>query len=285
MQIKENEILRNHTTIRIGGIAKRLYFPESKDELIGIVRSLQGKKLYILGGGSNLLINDEKTFEEVVSLKLMDTSIEILGEGKYYVGASVPMQKLIMRINDDGYGGIEYLMSVPALVGGAVAMNAGRGRTHNLSIGDYVQKVLVYDTDKQTSKTLTKDECQFGYRQSIFKKNQSIVMGVFFEFPSIDADAAKKMRKERMEYVRRYQDQSGNNFGSVFREYNRYIMQVFKWLHLGNHSGVAYSLKTSNWLINNGDGTYREARILIDKAIRFHQFFGQRAIPEVIFWD
>lgn len=233
MKILENETLKKYTTVKIGGIAKKLYFPENKAELIELLNSIRNKKKYILGGGSNLLINDQKEFDEVINLKLLNTSIENLGSGKFYVGASVPLQKLITQINNEGFGGIEYLYSVPALLGGAVAMNAGRGKIHNSSISDYVKEVQVYDCAEQKMTKLSKEECQFSYRKSIFKDKELIVLGAILTFPSVDIEKAKRKREDRIKHVKKLQDNSGYNFGSVFREYNKYIMQVVRLLHFG----------------------------------------------------
>ena len=215
----------------------------------------------------------------------MDSSIENLGAGNYYIGASVSLQKLITQINNDGYGGIEYLFSVPALLGGAVAMNAGRGKIHNSSIGDYIKEVKIYDYEERKIKTIIKDECQFSYRKSIFKEKDYIVLGAVFNFPSVDIEEARRKREDRIRYVRKLQDNSGNNFGSVFREYNKYIMQVFRVLHFGYKCGMMYSKKTSNWLINRENGSYKQATDLIEKAIRVHRLMGMKIVLEVIKWE
>lgn len=285
MKIFENENLNKFTTVRIGGIAKKLYFPENRDELIKTLEAVRGPKKYILGGGSNLLINDKKVFDEVISIKLLDNSIESIGKGNYYIGASVALQKLITHINNDGYGGIEYLYSVPALLGGAVAMNAGRGKIHNSNIGDYIKEVIAYDYEERKIKTLNKDECHFSYRKSIFKEKKMIILGAVLTFPNIDIDEAKKKREDRIKHAKEFQDSSGYNFGSVFREYNKYIMQVFRLLHFGYKDGMMYSNKTSNWLINNGSGSYNQATDLIEKAIRIHRLLKLKIVLEVIKWD
>jgi UDP-N-acetylmuramate dehydrogenase len=285
MKILENESLKKYTTVKIGGIAKKLYFPENRAEFIEIIETMHDKRKYILGGGSNLLINDQKEFDEVISLKCMDSSIENLGSGNYYIGASVSLQKLITQINTDGYGGIEYLFSVPALLGGAVAMNAGRGKANNSSISDYIKEVQVYDYKERKIKVLSKDECQFSYRKSIFKEKEMIVLGAVFSFSNVDIEEAKKKREDRIKYVRNLQDSSGYNFGSVFREYNKYIMQVIRLLRVGYKDGISYSNKTSNWLINKRNGSYEQTISLIEKVIRIHRFLGMKIVTEVIIWD
>ena len=285
MEVICNESLKKYTTIKIGGIAKRLYIPESTDELIELINKLNSSKLYIISGGSNLLINDEKVFEEVISLKKMDDSIKKLNNGRYYVGASVRLQKLINFINCDGYGGIEYLYSLPALVGGAIAMNAGRGRAHNLCISDYLEEIYVYDYENHVSKVMKKEECQFEYRNSIFKKNKLIVVGAIFNFDKMNKEETKKLKEERIELVKKLQDSSGYNFGSVFRKYNKYVMQIIKMISFGNKNGVRFSKKTSNWIINNGDGSYKQVCVLIDKVIKIHRILKKDILLEVVRWD
>lgn len=126
----------------MGGIAKEYLSPESLEELIEAVRLGESKKI---GGGSNVLIA-EHSFERVIDLGKFDTSIKNIG-GRYRVGASVRLFKLINAINKDGYGGIEYLYSVPGLVGGAVVMNAGRGRRYGQCISDYIEEVTFLVTE------------------------------------------------------------------------------------------------------------------------------------------
>lgn len=285
MKTLENVSLRKYTTMKIGGIARKLYFPESREELIEVLETIKSKNLYILGNGSNLLINDQKVFDEVISLKMMDSSIKNIGQGHYYIGSSVILQKLIRHINSDGYGGIEYLFSVPASMGGAVAMNAGRGKKHNESISDYIQEVYVYDYSEKKIKTFSKDECEFCYRGSFFKGKEMIILGALLKFSDIAIEEAKRKREDRMVYVKKYQDNSGHNCGSIFREYNKYIMHIFRVIHLGYKGGMTYSNKTINWLINTGNGTYKQSIDLIEKAIKIHKFLKLKIVIEVIIWD
>lgn len=282
MKTLNNEPLKNYTNIRIGGTAKNFYMPESTEELIDLINQLKHKKYHLISGGSNLLINDKKTFENVIHMKKVDQKIEDLGNGIYYVGASVPIQKLLVTINKAGFGGIEYLYSVPAYVGGAIAMNAGRGHTSGLAISDYIDDIYVLE--KGIKKVLKPSDCSFSYRESIFKTNDNlIVIGATFKFKEIDT--SKNFRKERIQWVKDTQDTTGFNCGSLFREKNLYIMHFIKFFHPGYKDGVTYSKKTANWLINQGEGTYGQATKLINKAVRLHKLLGLKIKLEVIKWD
>lgn len=285
MIIYENESLEKYTTVKIGGQAKKFYFPESIEELKDLLNEKPKRKLYIIGGGSNLLINDKKVFDEVICTRKMDRSIKSLGNGIYYVGASVSLQELINTINSDGYGGIEYLYSVPALVGGAIVMNAGRGKLHKECISDFVLDVSIYDYKLKEQKRINKDDCDFGYRNSIFKNKQIVVLGAMFKFNKMSKGESTRRKQERLQLIKKLQDNSGPNFGSVFRESNKYIMELVRLFHPGYPKGMTFSRKTRNWLINQGEGTFDEAITLINRVIKWHELFGTNADPEVIIWE
>jgi len=283
MQVLYYECLKKYTTIKIGGIAKNLYIPENTDELVELLRKIDTKDYYILGGGSNVLINNSKVYNNIILMTKMDDIISFKGNGEFYVGASVRLQKLINIINKKGFGGIEYLYSVPALVGGAIAMNAGRGKNIGQSISDYIKEVRIYN--KGTIKILSKEGCDFEYRNSVFKNSELIILGATFIFDKVDILESTKAKKERIILCKKTQDNTGYNFGSVFKERNRWIMQLFKLYHPGYKNGMAFSSKTANWFINRGGGSYLQAITLINKVIRFHKLFGKKAVPEVIIWD
>lgn len=75
MLLKENVPLSKYTTFRMGGIAKKMYFPESVEELVRLGVERKDIFHYIIGGGSNLLINDKKCFDVVLCLRNFNTKI------------------------------------------------------------------------------------------------------------------------------------------------------------------------------------------------------------------
>ncbi len=282
MKVICNESLAKYTTVKIGGYARQFFIPESSDELIKLINSFSGGEYYLIGGGSNILMNDEKVYENVVFLKEFDQSIRNLGNGKYHVGASVRLQKLINEVNKNGFGGLEYLYSVPGLVGGAIAMNAGRGRQFNVCISDYITDVTVLM--EGTVRTLEKKECGFQYRTSFFKNSNSIILGAAFDFEKKDIQDSTNAKKERLEFCAKSQDNSGGNFGSVFMYTDWRIMRLIRLLHPGYKNGMMYSKHTPNWLLNKGNGNFRQAIKLINLVEIMHKFLGKKAIREVIIW-
>lgn len=283
MKILDNEPLANYTTFKLGGNALKMYFPENREDLSELYR--QGVSFdYLIGGGSNLLINDQKDFQEVINLRKLNTDIVSMGDGKYCVGAGVRLQQLINSINHDGYGGIEYLFSVPGLVGGALYMNAGRGRKYAQNIGDYLISVD-YFSDGQIH-TITKDECRLDYRFSVFQEMTGvIILSALFQFKPVDRSESQKLIEERKALCKRVQDMSAPNFGTVFRKANKWIIQAVRFLHPGYRDGVRYSSKTTNWLLRGEKGTFKQAIELINRVKKMHKALGRPCSVEVVIWE
>jgi len=283
MKILEKKPLSEYTTFKMGGVAELMYVPETVQELSDCYKTHPSIFNYIIGGGSNLLINDEKSFDEVLSLREFNQLIDDKGDGRYYIGASVRLQKAIVRVNQDGYGGIEYLFSVPGLIGGAVFMNAGRGKKHNKCISDFILEVDYLENGE--IKTLSREDCCFSYRSSVFQRmNHVIIIGATFQFAKISQEESMTAINERIELCKRVQDMSYPNFGTVFCESNKYIIRIAKILNWGYKDGVAYSSKTANWLLNREKGTFVQAVSLIKRMEKVHRIFRQNCRSEVIIW-
>lgn len=279
MRIEHEIDLSKYTTVKIGGIAENFYIPENVEELISLLRA---PEMLIIGGGSNLLINDRKRFANVILLREFSKEITMLDQGHCYVGASVRNQKLISWLIEHNMGGIEYLSSVPGLVGGAIYMNAGRGTSSDSCIGKYIVSVDAYVDGKLRS--FDCDECEFGHRESVFQKNGGVILGATFLFPKQASEIGKEKVKERLEYCKEKQDHSGTNFGSVFRKFNGTILKIICKMGIKKGS-IVFSKRTNNWLMNMGDGKYADAKWLINMIIKIHKLLNKEVSLEVKLWD
>lgn len=278
MKIEQNEILSKYTTFKMGGLCQNLYIPESVEELTELLNKIP-EPYYLISGGSNLLINDNRSFENVILLRDFDDRVEECGDGIFYAGASTRIQKLIRFANEKGYGGVEYLYSLPALVGGIVVMNAGRGNKKD-SISNFVLRVKVWSDGKIIE--LPAEECMFGHRSSIFKNSSMVVLGAYFKFTPGNCKEFSDLCKERVEYSKEKQDGARPNFGSVFCCCNSRIMKAVRILS-GKKTGAHFSSKTNNWMLNE-EGSFEQAMKAIDRVKRIHRLFGQKCETEVIIW-
>ena len=278
MQIQENVDLSSYMTVRIGGKAKKLFFPESIEELCTLQKDLPS--FLIISGGSNILMDDTKQYNNVIHMKKVDTSMRLLDDGCFYCGASVRIQSFIKYAQSEGYGGIEYLYSLPAMMGGIIVMNAGRGKQSGCSISDTVEEV--YAVKRGERITLRKDECNFSYRKSLFQNEDMIVVGVKLRLTSMSRENIQKGIEERIELCKNTQDHSGNTFGSVFCESDTRIMKLCQ--KLAGKKGIRWSPKRLNWMINDGTGTFFQANRSIKMCERLHKFLRKRVELEVRIW-
>lgn len=281
MTIKENCSLAAYTTIKLGGQCERLYFPETRDELIEVLLKVPDCK--IMGGGSNLLINDQVIFKNVLCLRNLEKKqIEINGD-TVTVSSGVRLQKLIKMINEHGLGGIEYLYSVPGLVGGAIYMNAGRGRGANKQISDYLSSVDVLENGK--IETYTKKQCGFDYRTSVFQNKECVILSAVFRFEPVSPEEGMCRQKERLTTCKQFQDNSYPNAGTFCCQADPRIMNFLKKTAPKKQAGVQFSRKANNWLQNRGNGTYAQVIKKIKLTKRLHSLFGKPCKVEYIIWD
>ena len=280
MKILENIALKDYTTFKMGGVCKKLYVPQSEEEILSLADQLT-KPIRYIGGGSNLLINDKKVFESAVLLREFNNSIEMVADGEFIVGASVRVQRLIREINELGYGGIEYLYSVPALVGGAVLMNAGRGVADGRCISDYIVEIKALHDGKIV--VLKKEDCSFGYRSSVFSNGEYLILSARFKFKSGKKEEFEADVKERLDHCKTHQDASRPNFGTVFCKSDNRVMRLCAKLDK-NAKGVHFSQKTRNWLVNE-NGTFRQAQKRINRVKLLHKLIGKKCKSEVIIWE
>lgn len=272
-----NESLAKYTTFRIGGIAREMYFPESLDDLITIPNLAES---WIIGAGSNLLINDKGSFGCVVCTARLNKKITLLENGNFFIGAGNRIQNAIAAINKAGYGGLEYLVSIPATIGGAIYMNAGVFSPKTTTISDYLVSVSVFEDG--CIKVLKREECFFSKRYSVFHKKRAVILGAEFNFPKQSEEISKRKIAER-KAIAKNQDHSGGNCGSVFKVCSYKIVKMIRFFH-PSRGGATWSPKTTNWIINKGHATYKDVKTLINLSKILHKICFRKCEQEVIEW-
>ena len=178
LKIKGEVPLKDHTIFKIGGPARYFFVAQNEKDLKNAILWAKKKKIpfFILGGGSNVLFSDEG-FRGLV-IKIQNSNLKIQNENskfKIICGAGLSLSKLVFKSLEIGATGLENLAGIPGTLGGAIWGNAGAfGR----EIGDVVEEVKVLDVRglKLEIKKLKKDDCKFGYRDSIFKKRKNWVI-------------------------------------------------------------------------------------------------------------
>lgn len=291
MIIQENVHLATKTTMKIGGYAEQFYIPENEEELTTIAQEIydQDQKVYILSGGSNLLINDRQ-FSRVVYMHEACPEMTDLGEGRFYIGASNRIQKVISFVNDAGYGGFEELVGLPAFFGGIIYMNAGIGGGKNplFTIGDFVESVRIWDFQEKKLVELAKKECGFGHRISEFQHRPCVILGATLLCPQRDIEDAKQRKEARLRFCKEKFEYGKGCFGTCFEKVNYRILKLvvaYDRVRKLGKGRVTFGKTNKNWLVNQGDGTYRDAIKIINTCKRAHRLFGKEARCEVVLWE
>lgn len=178
MIIQENVSLKRYNTFHIEAKARLFAEINSEDELKQILKDskyAQAPKL-ILGGGSNILFTQD--FDGLI-LKVNIPGIEVIKEDQENVwikaGAGVNWHELVMHCIALGYGGIENLSLIPGTVGAAPMQNIG---AYGVEIKDIFDSLEAVHMQTGKTQTFNNEDCQFGYRESIFKttlKGQYII--------------------------------------------------------------------------------------------------------------
>ncbi len=170
MRIRKNVKLAKYTTFHLGGPAK--YFAEinNVEELKEAADFAKKNKLktFVLGGGSNVLLPDKGINGLVLAITIKGVEFEV-GETHTLLsaGAGEVWDKIVARAVKQGLGGIENLSLVPGTVGGAVYQNIG---AYGVELKDVLESVDVFDIKTGIIKTISKGDCQFGYRDSVFQR-------------------------------------------------------------------------------------------------------------------
>ena len=164
MQIEEHVSLAEFTTFRIGGLARFFARVASAEELrrsLDFARD-QHQRVLMLGGGSNVLIDDAGFDGLVIKIEIQGVDIE---KETLIAGAGEQWDALVARASQENLWGIENLSGIPGTAGGAVAGNIG---AYGQALSQTLQWVEVFDTETDTLQKITNDACAFGYRDSIF---------------------------------------------------------------------------------------------------------------------
>ena len=246
-QINDFSFAKN-TTYACGGNAPIAYFPNSIEQAILVYDYLTtiGKKFLVLGNGSNILASDENYDGAVLSTKYL-RGVSQTGPDTIFCYAGTNVANLLKYCADFGLSGLEYLAGIPATVGGLALMNGGAGGRY---IGDNILNVLLYNG---TIRNFSNKNCNFGYKYSIMRDINSLILGIELRICPQDSE---KVRKNITLYLnkRKFHPQ-GASCGCVFKNVGKVSAgKIIEDCNLkGLRCGGAYvSQSHANFLINDG---------------------------------
>ena len=179
--------LKPYNTFGIDVKATRFVEVESLEELKDLLKQVYASELFILGGGSNMLLtkNIEKTVAHI-NLKGIEITEETEDEVVVKAMAGENWHEFVLHCIEKGFGGIENLSLIPGNIGTAPIQNIG---AYGVEIKDTFESCSALDVQTLELKTFSREDCEFGYRESIFKnseKGKFIISDVSFRLTKKD---------------------------------------------------------------------------------------------------
>ena len=173
MDVMTNISLKQYTTMKLGGEARYMATADSASDVVSLYRNARKENLpiFVLGGGSNVITHDE-VFEGIVLLNKIK-GFEIIAETDettdVKIGAGEVWDEVVEKAIGLGLQGIEAMSGIPGTAGAAPVQNVG---AYGQEIADTLISLEAYDSKPDTIVTISADECDFSYRNSIFRDKE-----------------------------------------------------------------------------------------------------------------
>ena len=295
MQIKEEFEIKNLTTYKIGGKVKKVYFPETQEELSALLRELD--EYILLGGCSNVLFSSNGYNGNVIFTTEMK-NFEIRGNN-VFASCGVKAPLLAQKAAEHSLTGMEFLIGLPGTIGGAVYMNAG---AHGQSVSDTLVSCCLFDKETKEVVYKNKSELEFGYRKSILQQGRYVLLFAEFELKKAPRDEIKELMTRNLSFRKSIQPSLAYpNAGSVFKNpendsAGRLLEKAgAKDLIVGDSAGSSNESqkiftpvrvwdKHANFIVNKGGATSEDVlELMVKMHDKVKEMFTIELIPEQIF--
>jgi UDP-N-acetylmuramate dehydrogenase len=285
--------LSSQTRINTGGMAQFYSQVNTLKELKQTITFSKENDLpfYVLGNGSNVLINDDEFEGIVISLGDGFKSFSFdYRENKILADGGVSLMQLGSKIAEHGHEGYTYMGVIPGTVGGAVTMNAGINDDEKIQ--NNFLSARIFDPETLKEEECSPEEMDFGYRKSAIKTSSKIIIESTFFLPEKIDGPTKKARealKQLIDLRRNKQPQNSRTFGSTFKNPKDsshsagWLLEKSGMKELKS-GGAMVSREHANWIINLGNATSSDIKYLIETGQkRVFEEFGISLDREVIF--
>ncbi|MEE1061282.1 MAG: UDP-N-acetylmuramate dehydrogenase [Ruminococcus sp.] len=263
-EARVDEPMRKHTTFRIGGDAKAYIKVNNLSKLSTILKECKNTDTpyFLLGNGSNILVNDNGMDCAVLRLDGEFREISLIDDETVYCGAGASLAHLCKYAAASGLTGLEFAWGIPGTVGGAIFMNAG---AYGGEMKDVVYSVSHLTPDCQIGR-IEKENLDFGYRTSAYRKNGYIITGVTIK---LKKDNPQDIQCRMDEILKKRNDKQPVEFpsaGSVFKRpegnYAGALIEKcgFKGKFVG---GAQVSEKHAGFIINKSNATAQDVKDLV----------------------
>ena len=284
-RVRFAEPLRRHTSFRIGGPADVWVEVADAEEIrrVQAIAAAADLPLFILGGGTNVLVSDRGVRGIVMHLGRAMASLDWRANGvgsHVRAGAAVPFKRVVNEAIARTLAGLEFAEGIPGTIGGGLLMNAGAFGGEISQVIEYVEGVDAGGTAQR----LPRNVLRFGYRQFDLPKGFIVTHMEFLLRPGeratiVTKRAAAKRRREA------HQPLGYPNAGSIFKnppgEFAGRLIEA-AGLKGHRHGGAMVAEQHANFIVNAGDATAADVRaVMAEVARRVWEMQGIRLEPEI----
>lgn len=282
LPVEKEAPLSRHTSFRIGGPARRMAFPQTREQLVillGFAQECSVEPL-VMGNGTNLLIDDAGLDTLVIQTADHMTQIRQVSALELEADAGVSLARLALFAMQKGLSGLEFAHGIPGSLGGAVCMNAG---AYDGEMKQVVAEVEALYPDG--IRRISGEEAEFSYRHSLFSDGGAVVLSARLTLQPGDPAVIRSKMEELMARRKKSQPLEYPSAGSTFKRPSGYFAGTLidqtglKGLSCG---GAQVSPKHAGFIVNTGGATFHDVETLIRQvqAAVFKEQ-GVRLEPEV----
>ncbi len=268
-------LLKNYTTIGVGGIADYFYCAQNIEQLVQSVGLAEKFNIpyLIIGGGSNIVFSDIG-FKGLVIKNASKNIVINKDKGEVIADSGVSVSKLLNMTASENLGGIEFMAGVPGTLGGAIYGNAGSQTSY---IGDYVKSVTILEKAMGEIKIIKRshDWMEFSYRSTKLKRSfkdgfKPIILTVHMRMAQKRSDEILKNIKEFNQIRQEKQPVGEKSCGSWFKNPGKLPEQAAGYLLEKSGAkkmrvgGAMISRKHANFIVNQKDASAKEIKKLSD---------------------
>jgi len=259
-----NEKLANYSWFNLGGPAEVFFKPDSIQDIIFFLKTVNPKKLIILGAGSNTLIRDGGVNGITIKLSSNFSYLNLESKNIIETGAATLDKKIANFAMKNSLTGLEFLSCIPGLIGGAIRMNSG---CYGQDVSQILHSIKVIDIAGNVKEILAKD-IKFFYRGTNLEEDL-IISSVKLIGKISSKQKIEDKQKMLVEKKKDSQPSQIKTCGSTFKNTeNKKAWELIKDSNCENFKigNAKISEKHCNFFVNNGKATSKELEELVNKV-------------------
>lgn len=281
VEFKDNYEIKKHTTFKVGGNVKKVWFPKTQDELVFLLKNLED--YILLGNCSNILFSSNGYDGDVIlTTKMCDFEIK---NTCVTADCGVKGPLLAQKACEASLSGFEFMIGFPGTIGGEVYMNAS---CHGQAISDCLIRCCLFDKEKKEVVFKDKSEMGFDYRKSMLQSGKYILIGAEFELKKADKEEIQARLDKNLAFRKDKQPNLATpNAGSVFKNpendsAGRLLEAIgAKKIEMDN---VKVFENHANFIVNKGNATSEDILSLMFKMFTaVKENYKIELQPEIIF--